>query len=300
MCYDKEYQIRRQLKNAIHNDDPEEVILDLKRDLWILTGDPYYNPNDKLDDDIDLWPGLDEFDYYHINGFKHPPIVIIDSISPRSYKIAEWGFIPSWVKTVQDAYDFKSPYNNNLNAQSGTMFEKRGFKKSAKYGRCVISIDAYYEHHDYKGKKYPFRIFRKDEKPMYIGAIHRKAYLIDEESGEEVNMNVVATLTCEANPLLAKIHNNPAMVKRTGHRMLVILEEDQIEAFLKPYPESEDPTEEKLFQEEILSLCQPYDENKLDYHTVRNLHKRKDLDYLGNIEEIKEEYQWEDLDYSQF
>lgn len=310
MCYDAAYMIARQIKEAIHNGAPQEDINDLKRQLGVLIDERHLDPDKILplieeDEDEDLggeqrpWP-----EFHHVNGFSHPPIVIYTGTSPLKTGVAEWGFIPFWVKTIKEATDPRKPYNNNLNAQSATIFEKKGFAPAAKYGRCVVLLDAYYEHHNYKSKTYPFRIYRADKEPLYVAGIYTRNTLIDEDTGEEIIKNTMATLTCEANPMLAKIHNNPAMVKRTGHRMLVILDKEQLGDYLRPYPvpkgQKRDPAEEKLFQESILELCRPYDQDKLTFHTVRNLRQRKDMDYLGNVPEIAQEYKWEQLDYSQF
>jgi hypothetical protein len=79
----------------------------------------------------------------------------------------------------------------------------------------------------------------------------------------------------------------------------MILDESMIEAYLKSYPDSSaDPVESQLFEKEIQSICLPYPEELLAYHTVRNLRPRKDMSYLGNVPEIAAEYHWPELDYS--
>jgi len=138
---------------------------------------------------------------------------------------------------------------------------------------------------------------------MLIAAICRKARFVDEETGEEVVKNVLATLTCEANDKLAKIHNNPNMIKRgNGHRMLVILDEAQAQQYLRPYPtppgQKGDSQAEKLFEEEIKNICTAYSSDGLDFYSVRNLRDRKDHPYVGNIPEIREEFIWPEMDYS--
>jgi len=294
MCYDKEYQLQSQLKRAYHSGMDESAIQKLIKEIETITGRPVIG-NDI--DEMEL-PG-----YFHVSGFAHPPMIVYPSLQPQKAAVAEWGFVPNWVKKKKEAYDPASPYNNNLNAQSQTMFEKRAFGKAARYGRCVVQIDAYYESHHYKGKTYPFRIYKKDGSPMLIAAICRKARFVDEETGEEIVKNVLATLTCEANDKLAKIHNNPTMLKRgNGHRMLVILDEEQTNQYLQPYPtppgQQGDPAAEKLFQDEIKHLCTAYPSELLDFHSVRNLRDRKDYPYIGNVPEIREEFIWPEMDYA--
>ena len=38
----------------------------------------------------------------------------------------------------------------------------------------------------------------------------------------------------------------------------------------------------------------------IDFHTVRNLRARKEIDFIGNVPEITEPYHWPELDYNQF
>jgi len=294
MCYDKEYQLQSQLKRAYHSGLDQSAIQKLIKEIETLTGRPITGHQI---DEMEL-PG-----YFHVSGFAHPPMIVFPNLSPLKAAVAEWGFIPNWVKSQKEAYDPSSPYNNNLNAQSQTMFEKWAFAKAARYGRCVVQIDAYYESHHYKGKTYPFRIYKKDNSPMLIAAICRKARYVDHETGEEVVKNVLATLTCEANDMLAKIHNNPTMLKRgNGHRMLVILDEDQANQYLRAYPtppgQKGDRVAEKLFEQEIKALCTAYPSEALAFHSVRNLRDRKDYPYVGNVPEIREEFIWPDMDYS--
>lgn len=299
MCYDKEYQLRRQLKNAVKDGLADESIHEILEDLAHLTG---HNYSDHTAPNSINWEALPR--YYHVSGFSHPPLIAHGALHPSRAVVAEWGFVPSWVKNESDAYDPRSPYNNNLNVQSKTMFEKKAFAKAARYGRCIVYIDAYYESHHYKGKTYPFRIARKDGRPLIIAAICRRSRFVNRDTGEEITKNTLATLTCSANGLISKIHNNPAMVKRSGHRMLVILEEANIADYLQPYPfginEKADPLEENIFQQEVLSVCQPIDENQLEFHSVKNLRDRKLMPYMGNVPEITEPYIWPDLDYSRF
>ena len=288
MCNDEEYKLRRQLDAAIRfGASDEEIefltkkILDFKR--------PIEREIDTPTDGEDILPV-----YHHVSGFSHPIKVVFSSVKPFKAEVAEWGFVPPWVKTVKEAMDPRKPYNNSLNAQSAGIFEKKTFVAAAKYGRCVVSIDAYYEHHQYNGKTYPFRIFRKDGKPLLIAAISNKNKLLDEETGEIIEKITVATLTTSANPTMARIHNNPATLKTAGHRMLVILDEENVGAYLAPYNKSN----EEAFQYKILDLCVPYDETKLGYYSVRNLRSRKDMPYIGNVPEIAEPYEWADFDYT--
>lgn len=303
MCYDAQYTVRKQLKEAVrHGADKKDV--DKLQQLAIdwsrikisqsLVALPSFDPDLELEAGQDYLP-----EYFHASGFEHTPMVYRKIDSKHPFDIGKWGLVPFWVKSMQEAYDYKKPYNCNLNAQSESMFEKKAFQYAAKHQRCVINLNAYYEHHHFKKKSYPFKISHKLGQALYVAAIYQPNQLVDEETGELLKFNSIAILTCEANALLSKIHNNPKMVARTGHRMLVILEESQITDYLKPYPDSTaDPVECRLFEKEIQAICQPFPEDQLTYHSVRNLRPRKDMPYLGNVPEISEQFVWPELDYS--
>ncbi len=300
MCYDAEYHARKQLKEALHRGAPEDEVKDLWRRLIQIEKDKYaLDPlfPEEFDPDFDPDPDFhDPGRFWHIKGFSHPKSVICTDILRPNYELAEWGFIGSWVKSIKEAYDFRKPANNNLNAQSEKIFNPRSaFYHAARNKRCVVRFEAYYEHHDQGKKKYPFRVSHVEGKPLYMAGIYNDNTLIDEETGEEVKKKTFAVLTCGANEVLARIHNNEKMVERAGPRMLVILDEHQIEEYLQPFPGKDaDPALLKQFEMDILNLCQPYDEELLSYRSVGRLSGKE---YVGNTKAITEEKVWSELDY---
>ncbi len=288
MCYDAQYLIKKQLQQAERLGASNREIEYLQMDLWRLTKSKSEKTFEEFVNDLPQ--------YYHVSGFSHPPIVMLRDFEKGEHVVGIWGLIPFWVKSKREAYDFKKPYNSNLNAQSETVFEKKAFKNPARYRRCVMSLEAYYESHHQNNKTYPFRIFRADGKSLWVAGIYEQNEIVDDNTGELIEFNSMAILTCEANAILSRIHNNPKMVKRTGHRMLVLLEENQLTQFLQPFPESNDEQELRLFEKSIMNLCQPYDESLLAYEPVRNLKERKEMPYIGNVPGITERFDWSELD----
>ncbi|WP_109829567.1 SOS response-associated peptidase [Reichenbachiella versicolor] len=279
MCFDTEYQLRRQLKEAKEQGMPAEEVEKIEEQLRKIFNGNNFRSNGELDLPV----------YYHVSGTDHPLMV---SLTNQGMILAEWGFISSLARSIEDVYDnYDKPWMNSLNVVSETMFEKKTFKDSAYNRRCVVSLDSYYEHHHATGKTYPFRIMQKENKPLWIAAVYNKGELLDPESGEIISKTSLGFLTCKANEAIARIHNNPAMVKRNGHRMLVILEQHQIKDYLQA-----NPLEKSVeFEEKILSLCQPYPENNLSFHTTRNLRHRKEMPYVGNVSEVREPFVWPEL-----
>lgn len=294
MCYDVEAHLNRQLKEARKLGVPKS---ELDR-LWEQLKEIQRRKSAENQEDSSSWedeqPSLGT--YYHISGFSHPDMFVITSLENPQVIRAQWGFIPLWVKSFKEAYDYKKPYNCNLNAQVENMFESRAFKRAALNKRCVIQVEGYYENHHRHKTTYPFYIGHFEEKPLWLAGIYENNQFVDEDTGEITEFKSFAILTCQANGILSQIHNNPKMVARTGHRMLAILNESQLPEYLTPFLDTGDPQEKGLWKKNIDHLIQPYDENLLSYHTVRNLKRRKDMDYIGNVPAIKEEYLWEGFD----
>lgn len=214
---------------------------------------------------------------FHASGFSHPELLIYTDRSPDFPEVATWGLIPHWVRDEQQKKTF---WNNTLNARGETMFEKPSFRESAKHNRCLIYINGFYEHHHYNKKTYPFYIQRKDEKPIVL------AGLWSEWQNPETNgiINSFSIVTTEANPLMAKIHNNP---KIKSPRMPLIIPEEIEDDWLRPVENEED---KKLIEE----LIQSFPEEHLKSHTVRKLRGK---DYIGNVKEISEEYLYPELEF---
>ena len=301
MCYEKEQLLARILKNAIQKGAEPEEIEKLRKELWELTGNPFYDPNrtDNLTP-VDDWPDI--VDYYQVSGFAHPIMLTYTSLSPLKLKPVEWGYIPHYVNKLSEAYPFGTSSKNLLNITAERLFEdpRKIFTKDLAHHRCIMEVQAYYEHHHFKSKTYPFRICLKNQETFYVAGIYSNSEFVDDKTGEMIQKTTYASLTCPANNTLAKIHNNPKMVARIGHRMLVILNEEQAHKYLAEFPDSNDPKEEELFLGELKKLCVPYEDRAMDFHTVRNLRARKDMEFLGNVPEIVEPYGWPDLDYNQF
>ncbi|MEP1792476.1 SOS response-associated peptidase family protein [Reichenbachiella sp.] len=308
MCYDAEAKLTRQIKDAIHEGASDDEVEHMVRKLWelIIEKELERDPDrlrPKVDPDT-LDPdkfSVDEMiaelpEYHHVNGHTHPSFIMMTDFKKPRFAVAEWGFVHKSCETIHESYtSFDQPWMNSLNAQSETIFDKPTFAEAALRRRCVVTLDAFYEHYHQKGTTFPFRISHVEGKPLYVASIFNKNQLLDESSGELVRKNTVAFLTCKANDIMSKIHNNPKVLARTGPRMPVILNYDQIEAYLEPCPKG--LVEQELLKSKIQALCQSYTEEMLEYRSVRNLVDRKGNPTPGNVQEITEPYEWPNLDY---
>lgn len=213
---------------------------------------------------------------YHASGFSHPNLLIYTDESPDYPSVATWGLIPNWAEDQEHAQKI---WNNTLNARGESIFEKPSFRDSANNKRCLVYVDGFYEHHHFDGNTYPFFIHRKDNEPLILAGLWN-----DWKNDTGGKTNTFSIVTTEGNPLMAKIHNNP---KLEGPRMPLILTEESADEWLNPINNEDD-------QKQIQKLIKSFPQEELAAYTVRKLRGKE---YIGNVEEISEEYIYKDLTF---
>lgn len=239
MCYDVSYSLLRAIRQLkVRGGDPE-YLRQLEEKYKQL------NPN-----------------RYHINGFSHDVLPVITNTNPKEIQMFVWGLIPTWAKD-------RSFQSSTLNARSEDMFVKPSYKYSAIHKRCLIMLTGFYEHHHFKSKSYPFYFFHPDDELMVLAGLWSEW---NDVTNHEL-VKTVSIVTCKANPLLSKIHNNP---KQKEPRMPVILKTEESQ-MLWLYSK---------IQSEILSLCVPYT-GELAHHTVMPLRGKH---YLGDVPKTLEPF----------
>lgn len=252
MCYDIKASLEAQLKRARQYGD-ETAIREIEEKLAPLTDLPIY----------------------HASGFQHPRMLIYTEHDPGFPTVATWGLVPHWVK---DRTQQNKIWNNTLNARGETIFEKPSFRTAARYHRCLIYVDGFYEHHHHRNKTYPYYISRKDGIPLIFAGLWN-AWREPESETYLVTFSIVTT---EGNPMMARIHNNP---KLSGPRMPLILDEAWADKWLIE-------VEEELDIKALQDLIQSYPEEGLHAYTV---HKLRGKDYPGNVPEVFEEVVYPEL-----
>ncbi len=222
-----------------------------------------------------LLPYLEDWEkeHHHASGFAHPEVFIYTAEEEVNIDLAQWGLIPEWIKTKEDANKF---WNNTINARCESMFEKPSFKESAKKKRCIVFVDGFFEHQHLKGEVIPHYIERKDGEMMAIAGLWTEW----ENHEDGTNKKTFSILTTKANRLLSKIHNNP---KLDESRMPVILEEFEFKNWMN----------HNLDPNQVLEMCKPHKNGLLKAHTVKKLRGK---DYLGNVPEVTEEFIYPDND----
>ena len=110
-----------------------------------------------------------------------------------------WGFISPW---AIDPFDKKRP--KPFNARAETVEEKKLFRGSWKYKRCLIPASGFFE------KK--FRIRRENYETFWLGGIWSKWTSPD---GTEIESCCI--LTTEPNNLIKSLHNRMPVVVPNGY-----------------------------------------------------------------------------------
>jgi putative SOS response-associated peptidase YedK len=256
MCYDAQSATMAQLKYALHRGDVHWAE-ELQRKLFEL--DPAKYP------------------FFHVNGYSHPHLLVFTDAQPLVPQFFSWGLIPYWVKTGADADKIR---NQTLNAKGETIFEKPSFRASARSRRCLIYLDAFYEHHHAGKNTYPFRISMKDASPMAVAGLWDE--WTDRETGEIVRTCTIVTTT--GNKLMSRIHNNPKA--EMGPRMPVILPKEKQDEWLKPCKNDED-------KKAISALIAPCDDQLLAAWPVGRLRGKE---AVGNRPEVMSEVQYPELE----
>lgn len=181
---------------------------------------------------------------FSVSGFTHPDLLVLTSEKPDEFQLFNWGLIPKWTPNADLAKQFS---NNNLNAKSETIFEKRSFSEPVKQQRCIVPVTGFFEWRDVGKKKYPYFIHLKNEELFCLAGIYDE--WVNKETGEILNS--FSIITTAANPLMAKIHNSKL-------RMPFILPPEKEKAWLSP----------NLSASDIQELMKPLNEDLMTAYTI--------------------------------
>ncbi len=178
--------------------------------------------------------------------FNHTewPIITVDGFGKWDAEPAEWGIIPPWIKSREEANVFKRKYLT-YNAIGAELFEKRSYATPARKYRCLVPTTGFYEHRHVpqfgkKGQplktpfKVPYHISHKDGTLMFMAGIFSPWF--DHQRDEWVK--TFSICTTEAGSLLKVVHNSK-------ERQPVILTPELAERW----------TDKDLTDEEILKIA---------------------------------------------
>ena len=222
---------------------------------------------DKLQ--MDVFPKM-----YFANGFDYPDMMVITDKDPYHIQPMAWGLIPHWAKLDS----VEKIRRGTLNARDDQIFEKASFKMPIVSQRCLVILDAYYEYHTVDSKtKVPYRFTLKNDTCLTMAGIY------DTWNHGDLERKTVSIVTTSANESVARIHNNPDMLKRGGSRMPLILTKETERLWL------EIDATDKAGREQLIEIMGPVADEDLEYHQVKKLLGNEGS---GNSEEATKPYYW--------
>lgn len=207
---------------------------------------------------------------YHANGYEHPRMPVITGERPREIQFMNWGLIPHWVKSGEDALKLR---NMTLNARGETVFEKPSFRNSIRERRCIVPADGFFEWMNVRGRKYPHFIYLKGREIFSMAGIWSKWR--DPESSSL--FQTYSILTTSANPFVEKIHN----IKK---RMPVILDSEKEKVWI----------DGNLKDKDIRELITPFEAARMSAHPVSGLITSR-REY-SNTQSVQRPYDYPEID----
>jgi putative SOS response-associated peptidase YedK len=171
--------------------------------------------------------------YYHAFGL--PELPAICSGSPEKISLLQWGLIPSWVRTIDDAKEIRY---KTFNARSESIENKPSFSSSFKSKRCIIPVKGFFEWQHIGKEKIPWYIYHSGNEILSLAGLYDE--WADTATGDLIR--TFSIITTDANDLMAEIHNSakrmPAILDKSDEtRWLDIsTSPDIVRSILNPYP----------------------------------------------------------------
>lgn len=202
---------------------------------------------------------------YHLSGFNFPLLPIVSQEHPNAFSFANWGLIPSWIKSREEAESIRL---NTLNAKIETILEKPSFKQAVVSQRCLIPLTGFFEWQQINSKeKQPYFIHLQNSRIFSVAGLSEN--WINPENQQTVR--TFSIVTTEANGLMSEIHN-------TKKRMPFILSNEAEQLWLS----------QALSPSEILETLQPVDEKNMKAFKINKLIGSKNAN--TNTPEVLKEF----------
>jgi len=145
------------------------------------------------------------------------PVAVVRAVGERPPPERElvwlrWGLIPGWAGDPAIG-------SRMINARAETAAEKPAYRAAMRRRRCLVVADGFYEWQRTGGRKQPYFIHMRDDRPFAFAGLWEAWEGPDHSAIESCTL-----LTTEPNELIEPIHN----------RMPVILAPDDYDRWLDP------------------------------------------------------------------
>jgi putative SOS response-associated peptidase YedK len=168
---------------------------------------------------------------YNIAPTQDVPVVrLAPDRQRREFGLLRWGLIPSWA-------DDPGIGNRLINARGETVAGKPAFRRAFQTRRCLIVADGFFEWRKTDGRKQPYFIHRKDDRPFAFAGLWERWARGDEP------VESCTIITTEANELMQPIHDRmPVIVPCSAYDLWLdptVKDLSRLETLLSPDPELE-------------------------------------------------------------
>lgn len=156
----------------------------------------------------------------------------------REWVVAQWGMVPSWVKSAKDG-NLRAP--KLLVALNETVSTAQAFRDAWLKGqRCIIPMQAFYVDDMRSGKTVPTRIARVDGAPMGVAGVWDS--WIDPENGKELLSYALLTINANSHALMRRYgpqgaeRRMPAILGEGTYDAWLTTRQEKAREFMRAYP----------------------------------------------------------------
>ena len=166
---------------------------------------------------------------YNIAPTQDVPVIRLGD-GGREFALLHWGLIPSWA-------DDPAIGSRMINARAETVAEKPAFRRAFRSRRCLVVSDGFFEWRREGGRKQPYFIRMKDERPFAFAGLWERW----EKLGEPIESCTV--ITGEPNEVVAPLHDRmPVIVPESAYDTWLdpgVSDPKRLQELLVPYPPEE-------------------------------------------------------------
>jgi len=156
-----------------------------------------------------------------------PAILLTPERAQRVFRPLRWGLIPGWAKDPTIG-------NRMINARAETVAEKPAFRSAFRQRRCLVVSDGFYEWKKGPGRKQPFYIRMRDDRPFAFAGLWEHW-----EADDGTGIESCALLTTQPNEVLRPIHDRmPVILDRANYDLWLdptMADVDRLRPLLCPY-----------------------------------------------------------------
>jgi putative SOS response-associated peptidase YedK len=156
-----------------------------------------------------------------------PAVLLTPERAQRVLRPLRWGLIPGWAKDPTIG-------NRMINARAETAAEKPAFRSAFRQRRCLVVSDGFYEWKKGPGRKQPFYIRMRDDRPFAFAGLWEHW-----EADDGTGIDSCALLTTQPNDVLRAIHDRmPVILDRANYDLWLdptMADVDRLKPLLCPY-----------------------------------------------------------------